>query len=120
MTSDLGLSPALATVGPYLGILIGAALPTQIWRWIGVVFAGRMDDSSQVFTWIKAVATALVASVVAKLILSPAGPLGETPVALRIAAAAAGFAAYLATGRRLAFGIGAAELVLVGGWLALR
>ncbi|WP_420393108.1 AzlD domain-containing protein [Acuticoccus sp.] len=112
-------SPALAEVGILLGILIGAALPTQVWRWLGVFMAGRLDDDSELFTFIKAVATALVASVVAKLVLSPSGALGETPVALRVGAVVAGFAVYLALGQRLALGILTAEVVLVGGWLLL-
>lgn len=113
-------APALVTLGPYLAILVGACLPTQVWRWLGVMLAGRVDDNSEVFIWVKAVATALVASVIAKLILTPGGELGTTPVLLRIGAIAAGFAAYLATGKRLAVGIIATEAVLILGWLALR
>ncbi|RAH98147.1 branched-chain amino acid transport [Acuticoccus sediminis] len=112
--------PALTTFGPYLAILVGAALPTQIWRWLGVMLAGRVGDASEVFIWVKAVATALVASVVAKLILSPGADLATTPLALRVGAVAAGFALYLATGRRLWLGIVVTEAVLLTGWLLLR
>lgn len=113
-------APALATVGPYVAILVGACLPTQVWRWLGVMLAGRVDDNSEIFIWVKAVATALVASVIAKLILSPSGELGQTPVILRLAAIAAGFAVYLVTGKRLALGIVITEAVLILGWLILR
>ena len=113
-------APAFADVGIYLGILIGACLPTQVWRWIGVLFAGKLDDSSEIFTWIKAVATALVASVVAKLILSPGGALEATPVLLRVGAVAAGFATYLVAGRRLGLGILVTEVVLLGGGFTLH
>ena len=112
--------PAFAVVGPYVAILLASCLPTQIWRWLGVLLAGRVDESSEIFVWVKSVATALVAGVIAKLILTPGGALAETPVLLRIGAIAVGFAAYLACGKRLAFGILATEVVLVGGWLTLR
>lgn len=114
-----GVSDSVAALGPYLAILVGAALPTQVWRWLGVLLAGRMDDRSDVLVFVKAVATALVAAVIADLILNPSGPLATTPVALRVGAAAGGFATYLVAGRRLAVGIAAAEAVLVGGWLLL-
>ena len=113
MTGDIG------GMSPYLAILLAAALPTHLWRWLGVALAGRLDDAGEVFTFVKAVATALVAAVIADLILNPSGPLATTPQTLRIAAAAAGFVVYLAGGRRLALGIAAAEAVLIGGWLAL-
>ncbi|UOM36118.1 AzlD domain-containing protein [Acuticoccus sp. I52.16.1] len=112
--------PAFATLGPYLSIFVASCLPTQVWRWLGVLFAGRVSDTSEVFVWVKAVATALVASVVAKLILSPGGALAELPLALRISAVAFGFAFYLTTGKRLALGILSAEAVLIAGWFILR
>ncbi|MCF3935755.1 AzlD domain-containing protein [Acuticoccus sp. M5D2P5] len=109
-----------AELGPYLTILVGAALPTHIWRWLGVLFAGKLDEQSELFTWVKAVATALVAGVIAKLILFPTGPLATLDVTIRALAAAAGFGAYVASGRRLALGVLVGELVILGGWLMLR
>lgn len=107
----------MSEVAPYLAILVGAALPTQMWRWLGVLLAGRLDETSPLFDFVKAVATALVAAVIADLILNPSGPLASSPVALRVGAAVAGFAAYLAFGQRLVVGIAAAEGALIGGWL---
>lgn len=109
----------LAGLGPYLTILVAAALPTHIWRWLGVLLAGRVDEGSEIFVWVKAVATALVAAVISKLLLFPTGALGEAPVALRLGAAAAGFAVFIGFGKRLGLGIVTAEIVLIGGWLLL-
>lgn len=109
----------LAGLGPYQTILVAAGLPTHIWRWLGVLFAGRLDDQSQVFVFVKAVATSLVAAVIAQLILFPTGPLRDAPIALRVIAAAAGFAVYLGAGKRLTLGIATSEAILVGGWFWL-
>jgi hypothetical protein len=109
----------LAGMGPALSILVAAALPTHMWRWLGVVLAGRLDEHSELFVWVRAVATALVAAVVAELILFPSGALASVPTAARLAAAATGFFAYLLFGRRLALGIVAAELVLAAAWFGL-
>ncbi len=105
---------------PYLAILLAAVLPTHIWRWLGVIFAGRLDEQSEIFIWVKAVATALVAALIAKLILFPTGPLASVPTLARAAAAAIGFAVFIVAGKRLAVGILAAELVLIGAWFSLR
>lgn len=103
-------------LGPYLTILLVAALPTHIWRWLGVLFAGRLSEDSEVFRWIKAVATALVSGLIAQLILFPKGALADVPMGFRIAAAAIGMAAYLLGRRNLALGIIAAEAALVAAW----
>lgn len=112
--------PSVWGLSPYLAILLVAALPTHIWRWLGVLFAGRMDEKSEVFVWVKAVATALVAALIAKLILMPTGPLSLLPAAVRCGAALFALGIYVAAGRRLAVGIAAGELVLVAAWLTLR
>lgn len=112
--------PAVWGLSPYLAILLVAALPTHIWRWLGVLFAGRMDETSEVFVWVKAVATALVAALIAKLLLMPTGPLALLPVTVRCGAALFGLAVYVAAGRRLAVGIAAGELVILIAWFTLR
>lgn len=105
-------------LSPYAAILIGAALPTHIWRWLGVLAAGRLDDGSELFVVVRAVATALVAGVIAKLLLDPSGALGALPLWVRAGAAAVGFACYVASRGRLVVGIAVAEALLVAGWFA--
>lgn len=107
---------SLGTLGPYLTIVVVAAIPTHVWRWLGVLFAGRLSEDSEVFHWIKAVATALVSGLIAQLILFPKGALADVPMEVRVAAAAIGMAAYFLTRRNLAVGILAAEAALVGAW----
>ncbi|MEM8664536.1 MAG: AzlD domain-containing protein [Pseudomonadota bacterium] len=115
----MSAEPELWGLGPYLAILLLAALPTHIWRWLGVLFAGRLDDQSEVFVWVKSVATAIVAALIAKLVLLPTGPLADIPAAARVAAALLGFAAY-ALSKRLVVGIVVAEGLLVVAWFTLR
>lgn len=100
---------------PYLFILIAGWLATDAWRFLGVYFGGRLDSSSELLVFVRTVATALVAAVIGNLIVFPTGALADTPLALRLAAAAVGFAAYIAIGRRIVLGIAAAEAVLLGG-----
>lgn len=104
---------------PYLFILIAGWLATDIWRFLGVLVGGRVSEESPAMVAVRCVATALVAAVIANLIIFPGGALAITPVWLRAGSALAGFAAYLAAGKSMITGILAAELVLIGGFLAL-
>lgn len=103
-------------LAPYVAILLGAALPTHVWRWLGVLLAGRIDEQSETFTFVRAVATAMVAALVSRLVLFADGPLADVPAILRVAAMGAGFAAYFASGQRLVVGVLAAEVFLVAAY----
>jgi Branched-chain amino acid transport protein (AzlD) len=100
---------------PYLFILLAGWLPTDIWRFIGVLIGGRVREDSEALIIVRAVATALVAGVIAQLILYPSGSLAESSIFLRIGAAVAGFLAYLFLGRRVILSVIVAEVILVGG-----
>lgn len=102
---------------PFLFILIAGWLATDSWRFLGVFLGGRISEDSEALVFVRCVATALVAAVVAGLILTPNGALADTPILLRAGAAIAGFAAYLAAGKRMIVGIVVAEALLVGGML---
>ena len=105
--------------GPYLFILLAGTLMTDIWRWLGVLAGNRLRDDSEALNWVKAVATALIAGVIGNLILFPSGALASAPVALRLAAAALGWAAFMAARKSILAGVVAAELVLIVGWFMI-
>ncbi|MEO1745140.1 MAG: AzlD domain-containing protein [Pseudomonadota bacterium] len=97
-------------------IVIAGWIATDIWRWAGVLLGNRMREESDGLVLIRCIATALVAAVIAQLVVFPSGALArETSVALRVAAALIGFAAYFALGRRVAVGVGMALAVLAAG-----
>jgi branched-subunit amino acid transport protein len=101
---------------PYLFILVAGSVATDLWRFLGVYFAGNISEDAEVIVFVRCLATALVAAVIAKLVLYPGGALGASAVELRIGAAVAGFAAYLLCGRRVYVGVVAAEAILIGGY----
>ncbi|MEM0907937.1 MAG: AzlD domain-containing protein [Pseudomonadota bacterium] len=107
-------------LSPILAILLVAALPTHVWRWLGVAFSQRLlNEQSEVFVLVKAVATALVSALIAELVLFPSAPLATVPTTVRVGAVIVGFAAFLVFGRRLGAGIVAAELCLIAAWFSL-
>ena len=98
---------------PYLFILLAGWLATDGWRFLGVYLGGRIAEESATLVLVRTMATALVAAVIGNLIVFPSGALADVALAVRIAAAAAGFAAFLATRKSMLVGILAAEAVLL-------
>jgi branched-subunit amino acid transport protein len=104
---------------PYLLLLLLGVLPTAPWRVLAVIFSRRLVEDSEILHWVKFVATALLAGIVAKLVMTPSGALAGTPLAWRIAAPAAGVAVYFLARRSVLVGVVAGEAVLIAAtWLA--
>jgi hypothetical protein len=103
----------------YVVIIVAGFLATDVWRWLGVLAGNRLDEKSEALQWVRAVATALVMAVTAKLIVFPTGALAGSPLWLRLGAAGIGFAVFLAAGRRIAVGVAVPIALLVAGlwWL---
>ncbi len=96
---------------PYAFVLIAGWAMTYPWRAFGVFLGGRLRDDAEILVLVRSIATALVAAVVGNLICFPAGPAADTTLALRLAAAIVGFAAYVFIGRRMLLGLIVAEVV---------
>ena len=105
---------------PYLAMVLIGFLPNEVWRWFGIVMARGLDERSEIVVWVRAVATAILAGVIAKLTLFPPGALADVPLTARLAAVAIGFAAFMALRRSVLAGVVVGEAVLVAGTLLLR
>ncbi len=100
-------------------ILIAGWIATDIWRVFGVLLGNRIDENAEILVLVRAIATALVAAVIAQLVIAPGGSLAaETTVWLRIAAIAVGFAVYLFVARQVFAGVLAAVCMLAAGMAA--
>jgi branched-subunit amino acid transport protein len=96
-------------------LLIAGVIPNQIWRMLGLWFGGSIDEGSELLVWVRAVATAILAGVIAQILVQPPGALASVPGWLRYAAVAAGFAAFLVTRRSTLAGVVCGELVMLAG-----
>lgn len=99
---------------PYILLVVVGFLPSEVWRVLGVFLSQGLDERAEIIVWVRAVATTLLAGVVAKLLISPAGALVAVPLAGRFGALLVGFAAFFALRRSVLGGILAGEAVLIG------
>ncbi|RKE84879.1 branched-subunit amino acid transport protein AzlD [Rhizobium sp. AG855] len=104
---------------PFIVILVAGWLATDFWRWLGVVAGNRLQEGSEALHWVRAVATALVMAVTAKLVVFPTGVLEASPLWLRLVAASLGFAAFLVAGQRVLVGVVVPLAILGAGLLWL-
>jgi hypothetical protein len=113
-------------LGQFLGdwhalviLLVAGIIPNQIWRMLGLWFGGSIDEGSERLIWVRAVATAILAGVIAQIVVQPPGALASVPASLRYGAVAAGFAAFMVTRRSIVAGVICGEAVMFAGkwWL---
>jgi len=110
----------MAELSPYLVLILVGFLPNEIWRVFGLLLARGLNEDSEIVVWSRAVATAILAGVIAKLILFSGGALAAIPLTVRVAAAACGFLAFIGLRRSVFAGVlvGEAVLLIGGFWLA--
>lgn len=96
-------------------LLFAGFLSNEVWRVLGLVIGGGIDEGSEFLVWVRAVATAILAGVIAQILISPPGALATVPDVVRYGAVVAGFAVYLAARKSVFAGVVAGEIVVLGG-----
>ena len=88
---------------------------------LGLVLGRGLNENSEIVLLARAIATAIIAGVVGKLILFPGGSLAAIPLGVRFAAAVIGFATFMLARRSMFAGMMAAEAaLLIGGYLFMH
>jgi len=95
-------------------VIVGA-LVTYGWRAAGVALSGRIDPNSALMRWVAAVAYALLAGLIARLIVAPQGALGETALWMRLSSAGVALLVYFLFRRSIVLGVtaGASWLITI-------
>jgi hypothetical protein len=112
------MSALPAELWPYLALILVGFLPNEVWRWLGLLMARGLDEDSEIVVWVRAVATAILAGVMAQLISTTSGALGTVPLSVRVGAIVAGFLAFLMVRRSVFAGVAIGEGALVAGAMA--
>ena len=65
------MSDLSATGTRSLILVVAGFLPNEVWRMVGLWFGGGVDEGSEVLVWVRAVATAILAGVIAQILVLP-------------------------------------------------
>lgn len=100
-------------------LLVAGFLSNEVWRLFGLLIGGGIDESSELLIWVRAVAAAILAGVIAQILIAPPGALATVPDIVRYASIVAGFAVYIAMRKSVFAGVIAGEIVVIAGkwWL---
>ncbi|MGF6309827.1 branched-subunit amino acid transport protein [Bradyrhizobium sp. i1.8.4] len=100
-------------------LFVAGVIPNQIWRMLGLWFGGGIDENSELLVWVRAVATAILAGIIAQIVVQPPGALASVPDWLRYGAVAAGFVVFMLARKSIFAGVIAGEIVMLAGkyWL---
>jgi hypothetical protein len=109
------MNAVIAELWPYFMLVLLGYLPNEVWRALGLVLARGLNEDSEIVILSRAVATAILAGVIAKLIVFSPGALAAVPLAVRAGAAACGFLAFLLIRRSVFVGVAVGEAALLLG-----
>ena len=95
------------------GIVGAAILATYLWRFLGTVFARRIDVDGAVFGWVTCVSYAMLAGLIARMVILPVGSLEGVPLWVRVTGMVTGLAVFFVARRQVLVGVGAGLAVFV-------
>jgi hypothetical protein len=99
----------------YSVLILAGFLPNEIWRVLGLWLGAGLREDSEILYWVRAVAGATLAGVIAQLLFAPPGMLADVAPTLRFGSVVFGLAVFWLTRRSIFFGTIAAEIALIGG-----
>jgi branched-subunit amino acid transport protein len=96
-------------------LLAGAFAVTYAWRAAGAILGSRIDFEGAAFRWFSAVAYAMLAGLIARMLLLPQGGLAETPLVDRLGATAVALLVFFLARRNMLLAVlaGAATLAFL-------
>ena len=77
----------MAELQSYVLLVLVGFLPNETWRMLGLAAARGVNEESELFLLARAIATAVLAGVIAKIVVFPPGALAAVPLQIRLGAA---------------------------------
>lgn len=99
----------------YGALILAGFLPNEVWRMLGLWIGAGLREDSEILYWVRAVAAATLAGVIAQLLFAPPGILADVAPVLRYGSVAFGFVVFWLTRRSIFFGTITAEIFLISG-----
>ncbi len=95
-------------------LVIAAILATYLWRFLGTLFARRIDPQGTAFRWVTCVSYAMLAGLISRMVIMPAGDLVDVPLWIRLSGIAVGVLVFYLCGRAGILAVGAGLATFIG------
>ena len=84
-------------------VILATSLATYLSRFLGVVSSEKIDETSKIFKWFNCIAYAILAALIARMIIFPAGVLSESVIFFRFVVLISAIILYLITKKNLVY-----------------
>jgi len=84
-------------------VILVTSFATYLSRFLGVISSGKIKETSKIFKWFNCIAYAILAALIARMIIFPAGVLSESDVVFRFVVLISAIILFLITKKNLVY-----------------
>ena len=84
-------------------VILVTSLATYLSRFLGVVSSEKIRETSKIFKWFNCIAYSVLAALIARMVIFPAGELAESGIVIRLFVVAASVVMFLFTKKNLVY-----------------
>ena len=84
-------------------VILVTSFATYLSRFLGVVSAEKIKETSKIFKWFNCIAYSVLAALIARMVIFPAGELAESDILIRLFVVAASVTMFLFTKKNLVY-----------------
>ena len=93
-------------------VILVTSFATYLSRFLGVVSSEKIKETSKIFKWFNCIAYSVLAALIARMVVFPAGELVESDILIRLFVVAASVTMFLFTKRNLVYPTVASAIIL--------
>ena len=93
-------------------VILVTSFATYLSRFLGVVSSEKIKETSKIFKWFNCIAYSVLAALIARMVVFPAGELAESGILIRLFVVAASVTMFLFTKRNLVYPTVASAIML--------
>ncbi len=84
-------------------VILATSIATYLSRFLGVVSSEKIDETSKIFRWFNCIAYSILAALIARIVIFPAGVLQEADLLLRLFVVAISLIIYILSKKNLVY-----------------
>ena len=93
-------------------VILATSLATYLSRFLGVISSEKIKETSKIFKWFNCIAYSVLAALIARMVVFPAGELAESGILIRLFVVVASVVMFLFTKRNLVYPTVASAIML--------
>jgi len=93
-------------------VILVTSFATYLSRFLGVVSSEKIKETSKIFKWFNCIAYSVLAALIARMVVFPAGELAESGILIRLFVVVASVVMFLFTKRNLVYPTVASAIML--------